>query len=103
MRSFSTFEEIGFYAAANKIVAVLLIQAGFSTFWTPVAFEKYEDSPEDTNLYSKLSKALAGKMLATSLILISLKDIIVRILDSAYLLAANIMLFYISSNNVYSL
>jgi len=96
LRSFSTFEEIGFYTAANKIVAVLLlIQTGFSTFWTPVAYETYENTPGDTSLYSKASKLLAGLMFSVSLVLIGFKDIIVLILDSAYLPAANIMPFLI--------
>lgn len=96
LRSFSTFEEIGFYTAANKIVAVLLlIQTGFSTFWTPVAYETHEKSPDDTSLYSRVSKLLAAVMFMVSLLLIGFKDIIVLILDSAYLPAANIMPFLI--------
>lgn len=96
LRSFSTFEEIGFYTAANKIVAVLLlIQTGFSTFWTPVAYETFEKTPDDTKLYARVSKLLAAVMFVVSLILIGLKDIIVLILDSAYLPAANIMPFLI--------
>jgi len=96
LRSFSTFEEIGFYAAANKIVAfLLLIQNGFSTFWTPVAYETFERTPDDTKLYARVSKLLAAVMFVVSLMLIGLKDIIVLILDSAYLPAANIMPFLI--------
>lgn len=96
LRSFSTFEEIGFYTAANKIVSVLLlVQTSFSTFWTAVAYEAYEKAPDATSLYSKASKVLAGMMFAISLVLIGFKDIIVLILDSAYLSAANIMPFLI--------
>ncbi|RAM60362.1 polysaccharide biosynthesis protein [Mesotoga sp. SC_4PWA21] len=96
LRSFSTFEEIGFYTAANKMVGVLLlVQVGFSTFWTPVAFETYENKPGDTSLFSKVSKLLAGVMFAVSLGLIGFKDVIVLILDKAYLPAASIMPFLI--------
>ena len=103
LRSFSSFEEIGFYTAANKIVAVLLlIQGGFSMFWIPVAYETYENKPDDTSLYSKASKVLAGFMFAVSLTLIGFKDIIVLILDRAYLPAASIMPFLIFNPIMYT-
>ncbi|NMC63836.1 MAG: oligosaccharide flippase family protein, partial [SAR324 cluster bacterium] len=103
LRSFSSFEEIGFYTAANKIVAVLLIiQGGFSMFWIPVAYETYENKPDDTSLYSKASKVLAGFMFAVSLILIGFKDIIILILDKAYLPAASIMPFLIFNPIMYT-
>lgn len=44
LRQFSNFTEIGLYSAAFKVVSVMqLIQTGFTTFWTPVAYEKYEE------------------------------------------------------------
>lgn len=43
LRQYSTFNEIGLYSAAFKIVSVInLVQAGFTTFWTPVVYERYE-------------------------------------------------------------
>lgn len=96
LRSFSTFQEIGYYAAGNKIVAVLLlIQTGFSMFWTPASYENYEKSSSDTSLYSKVAKLLAATMFVISLILIAFKDWIILIFDKSYLPAASIMPFLI--------
>jgi len=96
LRSFSTFDQIGLYAAANKVVAVLLlIQAGFSTFWTPVAYEKFEKKPEDSVFFGKMFGLLSAVMFIMGLLVIGFKDLIILILDRAYLPAASIMPFLI--------
>lgn len=103
LRSFSSFEEIGFYTAGNKIVSILmLIQAGFSTFWTPVAYENYENTPEDSSLYSKVSKLLAALMFSVALLVIAFKDLIILLLAKAYLPAANIMPFLVFNPIMYT-
>lgn len=53
LRQYSTFTEIGLYSAAFKIVSVMqLLQSGFTTFWIPVAYEKYELN-NDSKEFSK--------------------------------------------------
>ncbi|MDR0331095.1 MAG: oligosaccharide flippase family protein, partial [Chitinispirillales bacterium] len=43
LRAYSSFEEIGLYAAAGKFVFMLaIIQTGFYLFWQPMALERYE-------------------------------------------------------------
>lgn len=44
LRYWSSFDEIGLYAAAFKVVSVLLIFNGaFCAFWAPTAFRWYEE------------------------------------------------------------
>lgn len=95
LRSYSTFTEIGLYAAGNKIVAVLLlIQTGFSTFWTPISFERF--GQKDSNLfYSRIAQLLAGLMFLLSVVTITFKDFVIMFLAGAYLPAAKIMPFLI--------
>jgi len=96
LRTLSSFEEIGMYAAAFKIVSILLlIQSGFSMFWTPVAYETYEKNPNNTKFYSKINALLSCTMLIVGLFILTLKDLIILILDPAYLMAAGIMPFLI--------
>lgn len=95
LRSYSTFTEIGLYAVGNKIVAVLLlIQTGFSTFWTPVSFERI--GQKDSHLFfSRIARLLAGLMFLLSVVTITFKDFVIMFLAGAYLPAAKIMPFLI--------
>lgn len=96
LRHYSTFAEIGIYAAAFKLVAVLtLLQAGFTTFWAPHAYEEYERSPESTELYRKMFTMISFVMLMIAATAILLKDAIILILASTYKEAAYIMPFLI--------
>jgi len=55
--------EIGIYDAAAKIVKILsIIQASFTTFWIPVAFEKYETNPDDTQFFEKVNLLITAAM-----------------------------------------
>lgn len=73
LRHWSDFQELGLYAAAFKIVALLsVVQIGFSTFWTPVCYERFEKNPHD-KIYASMSKIV-------SIITISFKDIIILFL-----------------------
>lgn len=96
IREFVGFQGLGIYAIAFKIAAVLsILQAGFSMFWIPVAYEHYEKDPNDKTLYEKMFKYMSFVLVFCGLGLIAVKDIIVLILDSAYFEAATIMPFLI--------
>ncbi len=103
LRSFSTFEEIGLYAAAFKLVSVLmLLQVGFTTFWTPTAYETYEKNPDDTSLYRKAFSMIAALMMIVGSLAILFKDAIIIILASSYRGAASIMPFLIFNPVMYT-
>src|SRR5699024_2019662 len=52
IRQWSDFDELGLYTAAMRLVAlVMVLRQTFSTFWTPVAYEKFENKPEDKDFF----------------------------------------------------
>jgi O-antigen/teichoic acid export membrane protein len=104
LRSYVGFEEMGLYAAAYKIVALLaIVQMGFSMFWTPVSFEHYEKKPEDKSLYEKTFRYLLVGLTILGLLLIGCKDLIILIFAKNYREAANLMPFLIFIPVLYTL
>lgn len=96
LRNYCDFTEIGLYSAAFKVVAVMnLIQAGFTTFWTPVSFESYEKDPESTGIFDKTSLFIAVAMFVFGMLIIVFKDAIFLLLESSYRQAAGISAFLI--------
>lgn len=87
LRQWSTFNEIGIYSAAFKIVAILtVIQQAFTTFWTPTAFRWYKEGVENEK-YVKVSKLLLTIMVLMFSFIVLFKDIIVKLLSPNYVYA----------------
>lgn len=85
LRIFSSYEEIGLYTGAMTIIALLNnFQGAFTTFWTPVAYEKYYSNPNDTTFFSNINQVVSLIMLIISIGLIATKDIIIGLLGKEY-------------------
>lgn len=85
LRSYSTFMEIGLYSAAFKIVSVMnLIRTGFTTFWVPVAYERYGKKPDDRVFYSKMAQIIAATMFLFGALVLAVKDLIFLLLANSY-------------------
>ncbi|MBU3103179.1 oligosaccharide flippase family protein [Clostridium gasigenes] len=85
LRMFSGYEEIGLYGGAMSIIALLnIVQGTFTTFWTPVAYEKYAKEPENTDFFIEINEIVTVIMLLISIIVIALKDIIIMFIGSEY-------------------
>ena len=85
LRIFSSYEEIGLYTGAMTIIALLnSFQGAFTTFWTPVAYEKYSTNPEDTKFFTDINQVVSAVMLIISIGLIATKDIIIGLLGPDY-------------------
>lgn len=96
LRHWSTFDELGQYAAAMRLVAlVMVLRTTFSTFWTPVAYEKFENNPEDKNFFRNISIIVSFAMFLVAILSIASKDIIVLLLGEQYKNAATIMPFLV--------
>ncbi|MGL5988345.1 oligosaccharide flippase family protein [Cetobacterium sp.] len=92
IKQFSSLTELGLYAAAFKIVALLnIIQTGFTTFWTPVAYERYEKNGEDKQFFQEIHEYLSFAMFLIAIILLIGKDLLILILGPKYSAASNIM------------
>lgn len=81
LRQQSTYEEIALYTAAMTIIALLNnVQGAFQTFWTPVAFDKFANHPEDKEFFININEIVSVIMLILSVLLIACKDILILLL-----------------------
>jgi O-antigen/teichoic acid export membrane protein len=104
LKQYSTFEELGLFAAALKIIALLsVIQVAFSTFWAPICYEHYEKNPHDTDFYARIARIVAIIMFSISIGMIAGKELIIMFLGSAYREAAFIMPFLLFMPMLYTM
>lgn len=82
---YSTNEEVGLYSAAFTIIALLnACQTAFSTFWAPVANEKYINDPDDREFFSGINQYVVVAMCTIAILLIGGKDIVIYLLGPLY-------------------
>lgn len=92
IKVFSNIEELGLYAAAFKIVALLnIVQTGFTTFWVPVAYEKYTKEPENLEFFQKIHGYISLVMFGMALVVLMSKDLIILLLGEKFRVASSIM------------
>lgn len=81
----SDYKELGLYGGAMNIIAILnAVQWSFTTFWVPVAYDRYSREPEDVSFFSNISEIVSFVMFICAIILISTKDILIMILGKEY-------------------
>lgn len=96
LRYWSDFDELGIYSAAMRLIAlVVVLKETFRTFWTPVSYEKYETTPQDTVFFENISKVVTFVMFAVAIFSIMAKDVIVLLLGRDYHDAALLMPFLV--------
>ncbi|AFG35211.1 membrane protein involved in the export of O-antigen and teichoic acid [Fervidobacterium pennivorans DSM 9078] len=104
LRYYSTFNEMGLYTAAFKLVSVMnLIQTGFTTYWVPVAYEKYSKEPENKDFYRKAFLVVSLVMYIFGLLVIGFKDIIFLLFAKSYREASYIAPFLILMPIMYTI
>ena len=92
IKIFSNAEELGLYAAAFKIVALLnIIQGGFTTFWIPVAYERYTKNSKDLEFFEKIYNYISLIMFGIALVVLISKDLIILLLGEKFRDASSIM------------
>lgn len=92
IKIFSNIEELGLYAAAFKIVGLLnIIQNGFTTFWVPVAYERYIKNPKDLKFFEKVHNYMCLLMFIGALVILMSKDLIILLLGDKFRIASSIM------------
>lgn len=96
LRYWSDFNELGLYASAMRLVVlVMVLKQTFSTFWTPVAYERFEKNPSDKSFFRHISIIISFLMFFVAIISIAGKDIIIMLLGNDYKTAASIMPFLV--------
>lgn len=82
---FCGYKEVGLYGSAMTIVGLLnTFQGAFTTFWVPVAYEHYNNSPEDKGFFIKINNIITVVMVFLAIGLIAMKDIVVLLLGPNY-------------------
>jgi len=94
LRAYSSFEEIGLYAAASKFAFLLTImQTGFYLFWQPTSLERYEADHDDVRFFEKMFEYAAAAVLVSAGLLLFMKDVVIYLLAPVYRSAVMIMPF----------
>lgn len=84
LEKFSSYNELGFYLAALKVVGVFTIfQNIFSTFWIPIAY-KWEQATVDTKVFNKISHYLSFIMSFVFVFILLFKELFVLLLSERY-------------------
>ena len=93
LRSWSSFEELGLYAAAFKIVAILnVFQNIFTTTWTPMAYKWYEEKVPNKK-FDEIGSIMIALMTIIFSIIIIFRDIVMLLLGEVYRGTGNIFVF----------
>ncbi|WP_226670491.1 lipopolysaccharide biosynthesis protein [Metabacillus litoralis] len=104
IRQWSTYEELGLYSAAMRLVILVMVfRHTFSTFWTPVAYEKFEKRPDDKDFFRYISIVVSFLMFLVAIFSIAAKDIIVILLGSDYRDSASIVPFLVFMPILYTI
>jgi O-antigen/teichoic acid export membrane protein len=94
IKYWGSYEELGIYASAFSIISLLnVVQNSFTTFWTPVALERYEKNKEDSYFFERMSIIISIAMFVLAVGIILFRDLIVILLGQKYREAALIMPF----------
>lgn len=104
LRAMTSFDEVGLYTAAFKVVSAMnLIQAGFTTFWVPVSYEQFQKDPDDKHLYKKMNEIISVLMFLFASVVVLGKDVIFLIVSRNYRPAAYIAPFLVFGPVMFSI
>lgn len=96
IREYSTYQELGLYSAAIKIIAVLsVLRTGFINFYAPVSIEKYESDETDTVFFGDMSLIVGFCTILLGALIIVCAPLIILLLGREYLSALTIMPFLV--------
>jgi O-antigen/teichoic acid export membrane protein len=84
LRVMYSYEELGLYSAAMKIVNVLsIVQSCFTLFWTPVAYRWYAENKEN-QYYESVGKIVTFIMISMCLVVLLIKNVVGFILGEEF-------------------
>jgi O-antigen/teichoic acid export membrane protein len=90
------YSDLGIYTSAFTIVSLLnVVQTSFTTFWTPIAFEKFEEHRNERKFFENMTLLVSFVMFLIGVVIIIAKDIFVLLLGDSYREAAFIMPFLV--------
>lgn len=92
IKMFSNFTELGLYSTALTVIKLFnVIQTGFTTFWVPVAYEKYSKDPNNKEFFNLFFNYISLIMFFMAIIVLMGKDLITLFLGEKYKVASSII------------
>ena len=103
LRTYVSYEDLGLYGVAAKFAAGLtIIQACFTTFWSPLAFQWNHEGGNEHN-FTKVGKMLSCIMAIVFAFTIMFKDVFFLLLQKEYRDAASIVPFLLFTPIMYTI
>lgn len=103
LRAICTYEELGLYSAAFKIVSVLgILQSCFTLFWTPVAYRWHAEG-KDGKVFENTGRVIGILMTLVCMGLLLVKNMIGLVLGQSFVEAINIFPFLLLYPLLYTL
>ena len=91
IRYFSDINSLGIYSIAFKFTAIfMLMQKSFGAFWAPIAYKAYSEEKCNYKYFENIFFLLSIILFASFSIMLSLKDILIFILNEKYYESVNI-------------
>jgi len=96
LKEYSTFEQLGIYNAAFKLVALLNVaKASFIDFWIPVSLEHFEKNRDDRRFYARISFLVSFITFILSTAVLATAPFFIYLLGSEYRDSLYVMPFLI--------
>ena len=93
LRSMCTYEELGLYSAASKIVSVLgIFQSVVTTIWVPIAFQWHE-SGKDKKYFTLTMRLVSALMVGVCIMILICKTVVGWVLGDAFVQAISVFPF----------
>lgn len=81
----STFEEVGIYSAAFKVVGVLtLLKVGFQNFWIPVSLDYYQNKEDAKSFFSRIAELIIPLFCLIISLFVLFSDYLILLLGQEY-------------------
>ena len=91
IKELGDYTELGLYAAAFKLVAILnIIQISFTSFWVPLSNQKFHENNENRLFFSGMFSIISFVMITMGFILIIFKDLLKIFFGEQYIEAVYI-------------
>jgi O-antigen/teichoic acid export membrane protein len=85
LKEFVSFQELGIYVGAFRIVAVLQVAtAAFSTYWFPLSYEKFNEDNNDYLFFEKVYTIVSTLFFVFVVLFILSKDLFILVLGVEY-------------------
>lgn len=85
LNHYTNLTEVGIYAAAFKVIAIInIIQVSFSTFWTPISNQRYNENKNDKLFFEKMFNRVLYSLVIIGVLILMCKDVLVLFFGEAY-------------------